>query len=248
MPRTRSDWKRMNPILRKLGAALDLTKEEQAYLLDLQGAPHTVTAGRQIVVEGEIYDDIYFLHDGWAFRSKVLPDGRRQIFGYLIAGDVIGLRASLLDFADDTVEALTDCTIASFSLERLYDACRHHPRLVIALMWSAAREQSLLSEQIMRIGRRNAIERVAHFFLELLSRLQLVDEAGRRSFGLPLTQELIADTLGLSIVHVNRTLRKLRQLGLVDIEDGRLVIHDIGRLTDVADFDPLYLDQASGAD
>lgn len=238
----------MEPVLQKLGLALDLSEEECAFLGDLQGPVHTVAAGRQIVVEGEIYNDIYFLHDGWAFRSKMLPDGRRQIFSYVIPGDVIGLRASLLDFSDDTVEALTDCKISSFSLARLYDACREHPRLVIALMWSAAREQSMLGEQVMRLGRRNALERVSHFFLELLRRLQIVDEAGRRSFELPLTQELIGDTLGLSIVHVNRTLKKLRQRGLVDIDDGRLVIHDVVALSEIADFDPLYLDQASAAE
>lgn len=233
----------MNSTLKKLEAAPTLSAEEKDYLRDLQGARRRVRAGKQIVVEGETYKQISFLLDGWAFRSKHLPDGRRQIFGYLIPGDLIGLRASLMEFADDSVEALTDCEVSSFSLERLYEACRTHPRLVVALMWSAAREQSMLSEQIMRLGRRNAVERIAHFFLELLSRLQLVDEADRRSFALPLTQELIADTLGLSIVHVNRTLRTLRQRGLVEIVDGHVVIHDVDELSDIASFDPLYLDQ-----
>jgi CRP-like cAMP-binding protein len=242
-PRPGSPDAGVNPTLKKLDAAFTLSDEEKDYLRDLQGAPRRVPAGRQIVVEGQIYQQIHCLNDGWAFRSKHLPDGRRQIFGYLVPGDLIGLRASLMEFADDSVEALTDCDISSFSLDRLYDACRRHPRLVMALMWSAAREQSLLSEQVMRIGRRDAVERVAHFFLELLRRLQLVDEAGRRSFELPLTQELIADTLGLSIVHVNRTLRTLRQRGLVEIEGGRLVIHDVDTLSEIASFDPLYLDQ-----
>jgi CRP-like cAMP-binding protein len=160
-----------------------------------------------------------------------------------VPGDMIGLRASLMEFADDTVEALTDCEIASFPLDRLQDACRVHPRLVMALMWSSAREQSMLSEQVMRIGRRTALERIAHFLLELLRRLQLVDAAGRRSFELPLTQELIADTLGLSTVHVNRTLQKLRKRGLVEVEDGRVFIPDVDALNEVAEFDPTYLDQ-----
>jgi CRP-like cAMP-binding protein len=235
----------VNPTLKKLEAAFSLSAEEKDYLRDLQGAPRSIRAGRQIVVEGGTYKQIFFLIDGWAFRSKVLPDGRRQIFSYLIPGDLIGLRASLMEFADDTVEALTDCEVSSFSLDRLYETCQTHPRLAVALMWSAAREQSMLSEQVMRIGRRNAVERVAHFFLELLRRLQLVDEAGRRSFELPLTQELIADTLGLSIVHVNRTLRTLRQRGLVEIVEGRLVIHDVDKLSELASFDPLYLGQAT---
>jgi len=234
------------PVLKKLGAAIPLSAEEKTYLTGLQGNPRRVPAGQQIVVEGRVYDRIYFLNDGWAFRSKLLPDGRRQIFGFLIPGDLIGLRASLMGVAADSVDALTDCRVASFSLDRLYDACRKHPRLVMALMWSAARDQSMLSEQVMRIGRRTAVERLAHFFLELLRRLQLVDEAGRRSFELPLTQELIADTLGLSIVHVNRTLRTLRKRGLLEIDDGRLVIHDVEKLSELASFDPLYLGQAAG--
>ena len=233
----------MYPTLRKLCAAIELSDEEKTYLIELQGTPHVVPAGRDIVVEGEVHEDIFLLHDGWAFRAKHLPDGRRQIFGFLIPGDLIGLRASLLEFADDTVEALTDCQISSFSFERLYDACRRHPRLMIALMWSAAREQAMLTEQIMRIGRRTAMERIAHFFLELLRRLQLVDEAGRQSLELPLTQDLIADALGLSAVHVNRTLQKLRKRGLIELGDGRLTISSIDALARLADFDEAYLDQ-----
>lgn len=232
----------MNPTLQKFCTALDLSDEEQAYLMKLQGMPYRVPKGRQIVVEGEVYDDIYLLREGWAFRCKFIPDGRRQVFGYLIPGDLIGLRASLLEFADDTVEALTDCEVASFPMERLQDACRSYPRLVMALMWSSAREQSMLNEQVMRIGRRTAIERVSHFFLELLRRLQIVDGAGKQSFELPLTQELIADTLGLSTVHVNRTLQKLRKQGLVELGAGRLHIPDIDALDAVCEFDPAYLD------
>ena len=232
----------MNPTLQKFCTALDLSEEEQAYLMKLQGTPHRVPKGRQIVVEGEVYQDVYLLREGWAFRCKFIADGRRQVFGYLIPGDLIGLRASLLEFADDTVEALTDCEVASFPIERLQDACRLYPRLVMALMWSSAREQSMLSEQIMRIGRRTALERVSHFFLELLRRLQIVDEAGNQSFELPLTQELIADTLGLSTVHVNRTLQKLRREGLVELGQGLLTIPDVDALDALCDFDAAYLD------
>jgi CRP-like cAMP-binding protein len=233
----------MNPTIQKLCTVLELSDEERAYLMKLQGTAHRIPKGRQIVVEGEVYEDIYLLRAGWAFRCKFISDGRRQVFGYLIPGDMIGLRASLLEFADNTVEALTDCEIASFPIERLQDACRAYPRLVMALMWSSARDQSMLREQVMRIGRRTAIERVAHFFLELLRRLQLVDAADRQSFELPLTQELIADTLGLSTVHVNRTLQKLRKRGLVELGDGHLYIPDIDALDALADFDPTYLDQ-----
>jgi CRP-like cAMP-binding protein len=233
----------MNRTLKKLCAVLDLTDEEQQYLLDMQGTGHTVPKGRQIVVEGEVYDDVYLLRDGWAFRSKFLPDGRRQVLGYLVPGDFVGMRASLLEFADDTVEALTDCEIASFALDRVFEACRAHPRVVMALMWSSAREQSILSEHVMNIGRRTALERISHFFLELRDRLHLVGEADEHSFELPLTQELIADTLGLSTVHVNRTLQKLRKRDLIELEDGRVYIPDIQALADLAEFDPTYLDQ-----
>jgi CRP-like cAMP-binding protein len=103
------------------------------------------------------------------------------------------------------------------------------------------RERTLLAEQIVRVGRRSAYERVAHLILELLHRLHLVHEADGRSYELPLTQEILGDALGLSLVHVNRTLRRLRKEGLIRMEGDVLIIDDLDRLMEIAEFDPAYL-------
>jgi CRP-like cAMP-binding protein len=115
------------------------------------------------------------------------------------------------------------------------------PRLAAAIAWSAGRDEAILSEQIVRVGRRSAYERTGHLIVELLHRLRLVGEAEQESFELPLTQEILADTLGLSIVHVNRTLRRLRENGLLCIKGERVVIGDLEQLTSVTEFSPQYL-------
>ena len=117
----------------------------------------------------------------------------------------------------------------------------HHPRLAAMLFWSFACEKAVLAEHLVAVGRCSAVERVAHFLLELLTRLQLVGMADERSFRLPLTQELISDTLGLSIPYVNRVLRQLRDDGLVSIKDQLVVIENIEELSALADFERSYL-------
>lgn len=233
----------MDALIRKTKAFCDLLPEEAAFLQAMQTPPRRIAAGATMIQEGKTYQDIYLLNNGWAARNKHLSDGRRQVVNFVLPGDFIGIRANLLEVADDTVVALTECAVATFSYEQLYDLCRKFPRLALVVLWSSAREQSILSEHIVRLGRRSALERMAHLFMELLRRLQLVGEAGRTSFDLPLTQELIADALGLSIVHVNRTLSELRQRGLVEIDKGRLTIRDIDRLATIGEFSRVYLDQ-----
>jgi CRP-like cAMP-binding protein len=119
------------------------------------------------------------------------------------------------------------------------------PRLGAAVAWSAGRDEAILSEQVVRVGRRSAYERTGHIMVELLHRLRLVGEADQRSFELPLTQEILADTLGLSIVHMNRTLRRLRENGLVRISGDRVVIGDLEELISIAEFTPHYLSAVS---
>ncbi len=113
--------------------------------------------------------------------------------------------------------------------------------MAIALAWSVARYESMLAEQIVRLGRRNAYERIAHILLELHKRLQAVGLASESSYPTPITQEMLADALGLSIVHVNRTLGRLRRERLVSIDDGRVVLRDVAALAAIADFEASYL-------
>src|SRR5207248_11412466 len=123
----------------------------------------------------------------------------------------------------------------------LYDLFTRFPRIAVALYWMAAREAAIYGERIVDIGRRSAYERLAHLILELLTRLRTVGLADELSYVLPLTQELIADVLGLSSPHVSRMLRSLREEGLVTIEDHRLTDVDLASLTQLDGFDGDYL-------
>jgi CRP-like cAMP-binding protein len=142
------------------------------------------------------------------------------------------------------VQALTPVTAHRIPAEKIAEICDNHANLALALTWARAREQAILTEHIVRLGRRNAYERLGHLLLELLHRLQLVDKAGSSGYFLPLTQEVLADTLGLSIVHVNRTLRKLRNDQMIELDPRtrRLRILDQEALSEVTGYDQSFLD------
>ena len=230
------------PVGRKLGALIDLSNEEIACLETLQTDGVAFERHATLYGEGDRIERSYIVRDGWAMRCKTLSDGRRQILNFILPGDFISIYGSLDDTADDTIETLTPLRAYSFAPQRIIDVFATCPRLGAAIAWSAGREEAILAEQIVRVGRRSAYERTAHLFLELLSRLQLVGFAGSQSFEMPLSQDVLADCLGLSMVHVNRTLRRLRQAGLVRVVDRRLVIDDVKKLEKIADFTSDYID------
>lgn len=228
-------------LARKLGAFVRLTDDEIGCLEDMQKRVRVIGAGVEIVRDGEPYDQAYVVKAGWAIRYKTLSDGRRQIINFALPGDFIALFSALFETADHSVAALTDVEVNPVEPTAVVSLFADCPRLGAAIAWSAGRDEAMLSEQVVRIGRRSAYERIGHLFVELLHRLRLVGKAAPDSFELPLTQEILADTLGLSIVHVNRTLRRLREDGLLRINGERVVIDDLQQLMRVAEFSQHYL-------
>lgn len=226
---------------RKLGAVIRLSNAEIDCIEAMQKRVKCVAAGCEFVRDGDPYDQTYVVKDGWAIRFKTLSDGRRQILNFALPGDFVGLFSGLFEVADHTVAALTDVVLHPIEPTSLVEMFGNCPRLGAAVAWSAGRDEAILSEQVVRVGRRSAYERTGHLIVELLHRLRLVGEADQCSFELPLTQEILADTLGLSIVHVNRTLRRLREDGLLRISGDRVIIGDLDRLVSVAEFSPHYL-------
>jgi CRP-like cAMP-binding protein len=195
-----------------------------------------IAAGALVIGEGETSDRIFTLLTGWAFRFKSLPDGRRQILNILLPGDIVGLQAELLDAMPHGVEALTDVSLCAFARDTVWSVFRVHPPLALDLTWLAAHEERLVDDAILSIGRRTALERVAALLVHVYKRAAasglLVDGA----VPFPLTQVLIADALGLSVVHTNRTLQRLRRAGLADTAGGRLVLGDLKALRRVAQY------------
>lgn len=200
--------------------------------------------GELIVMEDQDMNRTWVPLEGWAFRYKGFADGRRQILNYILPGDIIGLYSVMLKRSDYGVEAITPMSLAVFPSTELIDALRHTPRLLLALSWIAGQGERMLDEQITRVGRRGAAERMAHLFVELYIRLRKLGIDKDKARVLPLTQALLSDTLGMSHVHANRCFGRLTREKLVELKAGRLMLVDPERLAQRAGFDSSYLDES----
>lgn len=202
--------------LRERPAFRDFDPEELEFVSSFKTGELSAEAGLAIMVEGETNPSLYTVLSGWGFRYKILEDGRRQILNYVLPGDMVGLQGSLMTELQHSVEALTRMTLCIFKREKLMTLFREHPSLGFDITWLAAREESMLDEHLLSIGRRSALERAAYLLAFLDARVRGAagnDSAG--SYPLPLTQQHVADTLGLSLVHTNKTLRKLMDQGVL---------------------------------
>jgi CRP-like cAMP-binding protein len=229
------------PIVAKLLRFMTLGDREIALLETMAREQRTVAAGTELLDPSENYTSAFLIQEGWALRSRQFRDGRRQIINFLLPGDAFGLGALVLSRPDHSVSSITPVTLSPISPEALMVLMREQPRLGAAFLWSAAQEEAVLREHIVSIGRRTAYERVAHLLLELMHRLQLVGAASGTDFHLPLSQPLLADALGLSVVHVNRTLRRLQHDGLITIQARRISVLDYDALRRTAEFHRGYL-------
>jgi CRP-like cAMP-binding protein len=229
------------PLARKLARFGELSAEDLEILDTLHTATRVVRRNRDIVSEGRSYETMFVLLEGSAIRYRVLRDGRRQILNILLPGDFIGFPGCFFENALYAITALSDVVISPVPFAVLIGLFERRPRLAATIFWSFACEAAIYAERLIDVGRRSALERVAHFLLELLTRLRTVGLADEKSYRMPLTQELIADVLGLSVPHVNRTLRQLRGDGLVTIQEQRVVINDIDAMSALADFETSYL-------
>lgn len=229
------------PLVEKLGRYITLSAAESAFLEAMQADFVTVPAAGDIITAGYAYQGIFVLNRGVAIRYKILRDGRRQILGVLLPGDLVGFPGGLFERALYSISSLTDATVSTVPFDTMFELFHRFPRLAAAIFWTASREAALVAERLVGIGRHSAYERVAHLLLELLVRLQAAGLADERSYDLPLTQELMADALGLSVPHVNRTLKRLRDDGLISIEGHRLTFDDVEKLSRHVDFDRTYL-------
>lgn len=229
------------PLTYKLAHRIRLSPDEESTLLDIQSTTRIIPRNREVVTEGEKYDSLFVVIEGVLIRYRILRDGRRQIVNIVLPGDFAGVHGCSFETALFSIRTLTQAVIGIVPLSRLGTLVDAHPRLAAKLLWSFSGEGAIYAERLIAVGRRSALERVAHFLLELLVRLQMVGLADEQSYRIPLTQELIADSLGLSIPHVNRVFRQLRSEDLVVIEDQRVIIKDIKALCALAEFEPAYL-------
>ncbi len=207
--------------LRCLDLYQPVNATELALIDELKQADIGQPAGSVLIAERGDSEGLYTLLRGWAIRFKTLGDGRRQILAFLLPGDFIGLQQKLDDAANHGVQALTDLHLCRFARGAVWSLHRELPSLGYAITWLAARENALLDDNLLSVGRRTALEGVAALLLTLHERALPHDpEAAEHGLFFPLTQQHIADAMGLSLVHTHRVLRQLRQRGLVRLEPG----------------------------
>jgi CRP-like cAMP-binding protein len=230
-----------NPLILNLENRDRLSAHEKALLSDALSEAQDFARHEDLVREGSEPRYSSLLVDGFAARYKLLANGRRQLTAIHVVGDFIDLHGFLLKPMDHSVAALTPCTIAKVPHDKLKKISETSAHLARLLWLSTLIDAAIHREWIASIGGRTATSRLAHLLCELFVRLQAVGRTDGGSFDLPLTQMEIAETHGLSLVHINRSIRALRATGAVRWSEGRVVIQDWQRLQEIGDFNPAYL-------
>ena len=203
-------------LIRKLENFAELSDEEQLALREAAGPPRAYGSHEDLIREGEHANGVAVVVSGFACRHKMLPDGRRQIIGYFLPGDMCDARVFILKKMDHTISTLAPSSISVLSRESILEITSRFPRLTRAFWWNTLVEEAISRQWLVSIGQRTALERIAHLFCEIYVRLQSVGLATPEGCELPVTQSELADTVALSTVHVNRTLKELRRVPVLD--------------------------------
>ncbi|MGI4778007.1 MAG: Crp/Fnr family transcriptional regulator [Janthinobacterium lividum] len=222
--------------LRSNPAFLEAGASDLAAIESFRVGSRTILAGRTLLEEHIRSPQLFTLYAGWAFRFKTLTDGRRQILNFLLPGDFIGLQDEFAEGNTHGVEAATDATFCVFERDRLWELFHLQPKLGYDITWLAAREEKMMDDHLVTTGRRNASERIAMLLMHLYRRAEHIGMIADGWVAFPLNQQHIADALGLSLVHTNKTLRRLQRLGLHEIDDGRLRILEPHALETLGDY------------
>lgn len=215
-----------------------LEERQLTYMQAFKDGEVRLDRGDILIDEGMEHDRLYTLLDGVLIRSRSLEDGRRQIVNFMFPGDLIGLQGAFDEASSHTIEALIDARLCRFKRGDFTNLISTHPSLAYDITWLAAKEETALEGHIVSLGQRNARERVTFLAVWLIDRAQstcLADD--NNMIPLPITQSQIADMLGLSLVHTNRTLRQLEREGMVEWKSRSIRVPDLAKAADYAQFD-----------
>ena len=226
------------PLIRKISSFASLSEEDSKILNNLCSTSKLYHRGRMLMDEGQPHQDIYIMLDGWACSYRQLMDGRRQIINFAIPGDLLGVRNLVLPLWTNSGIALTNIKAARVPQKKVVDLIRTQPLLGAALLAALSRDEAIVVEHLVNIGRRTALERMAHLLMELCCRLQQIFLNSDNVYPLPLSQENLGDALGLSTIHVNRILRQLRERKIVTLAKRKMIVHNIYGLSQIAGFNP----------
>ncbi|MEM8750654.1 MAG: Crp/Fnr family transcriptional regulator [Pseudomonadota bacterium] len=216
-----------------------MSDQEIGFMGQFKTGELQVQAGSTFLVEGTNSPHLYTVLSGWGFRYKTLEDGRRQILNFVLPGDFVGLQGGLLEEMQHSVESLSDMMLCVFERDSLYKLFKKSPSLAFDVTWLAAREEQILDEHLLSVGRRTALERSAYLISFLSQRAKRVGLLGEKEPLSPFTQTHVADTLGLSLVHTNKTLRKLQQRGLIRWSGKSCYVKEEEKLMRIADWEGL---------
>ncbi len=234
--------------VRKLLSHSLLSTEVQNAIAALPYSLRRLEPGEYILREGERARICPILLSGYAFRHKISDDGNRQIVALKIPGEPLDFQSLYLKTADHNLQALTTVDLAIVALADLENLVAMRPPLARAVLVDILIEASIGREWLLNLGRRNALARLAHFLCELHVRLHQMALPGLDESDVPLTQEQLADMLGLTPVHINRTLRSLEDFGAITRSARRLRITDPEQLRAIAGFSDLYLHRQNAMD
>lgn len=227
--------------LKKLRVRDEISAEEEAAILTTVGEIRDYRADEVIIRRGQELKESVLLLDGWIARTKDLSDGGRQISELQFSGDFTDIHGFTLKRLDHNIATMTPCRVALVPHERLRAMFERHPHLMRVYWLMTNIDAAIHREWTVSLGRRSALGRMAHLFCEIRERLAVVGLAENDSYVFPLTQQELGECLGLTAVHVNRTLQELRRRGLIEVENRRARILDLKRLKSEGDFDPYYL-------
>ena len=242
MTGTRMSERNADVVIRRLNAFRKMSPEAAVGLEDaIRGRVIVASAGQELVCEGDPADRIRIILSGWLARYKTLEDGRRQIVNFVVPGDTCDAFIYLLRRMDHSIVSLTSATFAEIDRDR-FEAFIASDRTLAEAFWCETLSNAAIQrEWTMNLGRRDALERVAHLLCELIERLRPVVLWDGNSCAFPVTQLDLADATGLSVVHVNRTLQELRSSRLIVLRDRILTVNDLDALKGAALFNPDYL-------
>ncbi len=228
------------PLVAKLEKFARLSQEDRDALASLCEDAREMGARRNIIREGERPDHVHLVVEGWAARYKLLPDGARQITAFLVPGDFCDLHVTILGEMDHSIMTLTRAKVAYIARSTM-EALTERPGLVRAFWWATLVDEAVLRSWIVNVGRRDAFEAIGHLMCELYVRMKTIGLTADHCFELPLTQEELGDALGLTPVHVNRVLQRMRAEALISFKAGLLTILDYRRLESASGFNSNYL-------
>lgn len=229
-----------NLLVRKLESFHALSPDDRE-LLERHSRPlREIPAEHDIIREGDIPDDVVLILSGFACRYKLIAGGRRQIMAFLIPGDFCDFQVFILKQMDHNIGTLSRCQVVRIKREAILQLSER-PAIARALWWASLVDAATLREWLVNIGQRSAEERIGHLLCELLMRLQAVGLVRDNIYSLPISQNDLADALGVSVVHANRMLMALRDHDLIELAAREVVVKDVKRLKSFSGFDAKYL-------